>query len=293
MCSLFGLIDYQSVLSTREKNRILSMLSRECEVRGTDATGIAYNYNGRIQVYKRPLPAHKLRFRVPHGVNIVMGHTRMATQGHARFNQNNHPWSAGRFALAHNGVLYNDRELRRSEGLPKTSVETDSFVAVQLLEREKALNFQSLKMMAEKVQGSFVFTVLDRRNNLYFVRGDNPLAIFCYKGFYLYASTAEILTRVERRLGLRHEAEIKTAEGDILKIDRDGQCTYGSFTPQPARRRWPRSIWDIPSADCCDLIDTAKAMASARMRYRLCSTAAAARTRSKSCSTALRCSAKP
>ena len=47
MCSLFGILDYKGVLSTREKNRILSMLSRECEVRGTDATGIAFHAKAR------------------------------------------------------------------------------------------------------------------------------------------------------------------------------------------------------------------------------------------------------
>lgn len=46
MCSLFGIIDYGNVLSACEKNRILAVLSRECEIRGTDATGIAYNYRG-------------------------------------------------------------------------------------------------------------------------------------------------------------------------------------------------------------------------------------------------------
>lgn len=67
------------------------MLSRECKVPGTDATGIAYNYNGSLRVYKCPLPAHKMKLRVPNGVNIIMGHTRMTTQGHARFKRNNHP----------------------------------------------------------------------------------------------------------------------------------------------------------------------------------------------------------
>ena len=51
MCSLFGIIDYQNVLSSRQKNKILSVLSRECEVRGTDATGIAF----RIVFEKSPL----------------------------------------------------------------------------------------------------------------------------------------------------------------------------------------------------------------------------------------------
>ena len=40
MCSLFGLIDFKECLSTHTKNKILNTLARECQVRGTDATGI-------------------------------------------------------------------------------------------------------------------------------------------------------------------------------------------------------------------------------------------------------------
>ena len=55
MCSLFGLIDFKECLSTHTKNKILNTLARECQVRGTDATGIAYSFNGRLRIYKRPL----------------------------------------------------------------------------------------------------------------------------------------------------------------------------------------------------------------------------------------------
>ena len=43
-------------------------------------------------------------------------------------------------ALAHNGVLYNDRELRREQHLPTTPIETDSYIAVQLLEQGQQLD---------------------------------------------------------------------------------------------------------------------------------------------------------
>ena len=68
----------------------------------------------------------------------MMGHTRMATQGNCRKNYNNHPFpgrAGGQaFALAHNGVLSNDDILRRKLALPETKIETDSYVAVQLIE---------------------------------------------------------------------------------------------------------------------------------------------------------------
>ena len=69
------------------------------------------------------------------------------------------------------------------ENLPMTSVETDSYVAVQLLEQQKTLDFDSLQAMAEKVEGSFVFTVLDKDNSIWFVVGDNPLCVMFYDDF--------------------------------------------------------------------------------------------------------------
>ena len=138
MCCLFGILDYGSKLSRKEKTKLLSVLSVACEERGTDATGIAYNSGGDLKVYKRPLPAHLLWFKIYEDTKLIMGHTRMTTQGSERFNANNHPFAgqAGdtTFALAHNGVLSNDKRLRRHHDLPATKIETDSYIAVQLLE---------------------------------------------------------------------------------------------------------------------------------------------------------------
>lgn len=155
MCCLFGIIDYGKSLSVSQKEHILTVLARECEIRGVDATGIAYNGQEKLHIYKRPLPAHKMKFRVLSDTSIIMGHTRMTTQGSEQKNRNNHPFSGKAFALAHNGIIENDRELRKSENLPPTDIETDSYIAVQLLEREKELTFDSLRDMAELLKGTF------------------------------------------------------------------------------------------------------------------------------------------
>ena len=89
MCCLFGLLDYGHSLTAAQKNHILAVLSTVCEARGTDATGIAYNTDNGLQIYKRPLPAHHLRLRIPKDTNYVMGHTRMTTQGCEKHNHNN------------------------------------------------------------------------------------------------------------------------------------------------------------------------------------------------------------
>lgn len=79
MCCLYGLLDYKQKLSLAQKNHLLHKLSIACEKRGTDATGIAFNRNGHMEIHKKPLPAHSFRYNIPAGVTAVMGHTRMTT----------------------------------------------------------------------------------------------------------------------------------------------------------------------------------------------------------------------
>ena len=261
MCCLFGMIDYGHNFNGKQKGKIMSVLAKECEARGTDATGIAYNHAGKLRIYKRPLPARRMRFRIPNGIPVIMGHTRLTTQGNAKNNENNHPFSGstpdGAFALAHNGVLYNDHWLRSSLKLPKTNVETDSYIAVQLIEKTEALNFDSLRYMAEEVEGSFCFTILDGENNNYFVKGDNPLCLYHYPrmGFYIYASTEAILSTAIRKMGRHWGAPVKVEldAGNILKIDQKGNQERGSFDASVLYFRYyrpSRSVLNLTDV-CC------------------------------------------
>lgn len=157
----------------------------------------------------------------------------LTTQGSERFNFNNHPFfgSVGKmkFALAHNGILNNNFILQKDEKLPQTNIQTDSYVAVQLIEKENALDFASLKNMAEKVRGLFCFTVLNDKNELYFVKGGNPIALYKFNGFYLYASTDEILKNALRKLNISKFTKINVECGDILKINSDGVINVRKF----------------------------------------------------------------
>ena len=138
MCALFGWLDYKGIVSDRLLKKLTQALANAAEERGTDASGIAYVKGSKVTIFKRPKPAHKIHFNAPNGTRVVMGHTRMTTQGDEKQNCNNHPFigTAGiPFALAHNGIIYNDKELRQERNLPDTNIETDSYIAVQLLEQ--------------------------------------------------------------------------------------------------------------------------------------------------------------
>ena len=95
---------------------------------------------------------------------------------------------------------------------------------MQLLEQEKQLHTESIKKMAELVNGSFVFTILRNDNTLFLVKGNNPLTLYHFPkiGIYVYASTKSILGN----------CEIDVSEGEIVEIAANGKRSKTTFAMQ-------------------------------------------------------------
>ena len=255
MCGLFGFSDPKRTLTQRQLRRLTGSLATASEQRGTDASGIAYVEGQTLRIYKRPLPAHSMTWLVPAHTAVVMGHTRMTTQGNSAFNPNNHPFPVvcgdTHFALAHNGVLLNDDVLKQRYHLPKTNIQTDSYVAVQLLEQEGRLDAETIGKTAARMEGSFSLTILNQFNYLYLVKGNSPLYIYRFEsGLICYASTAGILKEaLDRCSFLPHSKEIiSLSEGDILCIRPDGRLQMSCFDTSNLRKhlQW----WDCGDYDC-------------------------------------------
>lgn len=266
MCALFGILDYGRRVPVNALQKLIQALANASEVRGTHASGISYVSNEKLTVYKRPKPAHKQHFRIPKDAAAVMGHTRYTTQGDQKHNYNNHPfrgYAGTDLALAHNGILYNDHSLRTEKKLPYTEIETDSYIAVQLIESEHELSFSSIRKMAEAVRGYFTFTILDENNRLYIVKGESPLYLLHFPtlGLYVYASTAEIMKNALQGSALQwlYSEEIGIAEGELLRICPDGSIEREIYTVHDDSAYWNHWYssriydWDQPiSASCSD-----------------------------------------
>ena len=273
MCALFGFLDCGRRIPLKALQKLIQALANASEVRGDHASGISYMNGNQLTIYKRPKPAHKMKFKLPNHTRAVMGHVRYTTQGSQEFNQNNHPFRghAGMdFAFAHNGVLHNDMQLRREKQIPATNIETDSYIAVQLIEIQKALNFDTLKNIAEDVRGSFTFTILDETNALWFVKGSSPLYLIYFPELklYVYSSTASIMKTALKHTPLRwmHYEVIEVDEGDILKISHDGKISHDRFHVPPvfstgfnnSRLRWSVSDttgWDYYDSETAEELD--------------------------------------
>lgn len=250
MCAIFGFLNHGNKVSNAVLKKLIKALSICAEVRGTDATGISYVKNGKIVTFKKAKTAHKVKLHFPTGTKAVIGHTRFTTQGSEKCNYNNHPFESEKgFALAHNGVLYNDKELHKKYMLPDTKIETDSYVAVQLLEHFGGADMESIRKISEVVEGSFTFTILRNDNTFFLVKGSNPIAIYHFAeiGIYVYASTKEILENALNSMKFNcPHTEIKLTDGEILQINSDRTAVKGTF--EIAEKFVPR----YRNYFCCD-----------------------------------------
>lgn len=145
----------------------------------------------------------------------------------------------------------NDSMLALQQHLPSTKVETDSYVAVQLLEKAGKLDFNALAEMAEQLEGTFSFTVLDSSNTLFFVRGNNPLCIarFAGSGLVCYASTGEILLKALRQASFLSGTcdVIPIEEGEILSLNATGKIKRSTFDTEKLNRpRFVPSFFSAP-----------------------------------------------
>ena len=241
MCCLFGFYHYGGG-EIDKLSRLTNLLAENAAVRGTDAAGIAYNDRGKLIIHKEAKAAYNIDFKHPESAVCVTGHTRHATQGDKKKNYNNHPFAGAcknlKFALSHNGVLMNDADIKKQYHLPKTKIATDSYIAVQLLEKKKQLNVDSVKFMAESISGSFAFSILDSSDALWLIRGDSPLSLVHLPKYrlYVYASTDEILykslvdTKLFNEIKTGSFEEITARSGDILRILPNGKILTDKFS---------------------------------------------------------------
>ena len=266
MCGLFGVVRYGKQPNVLVRG-LVEELAKASEFRGTDAGGIAYVSGGRLNVSKSHNAIStngslEATFEV---ARVIMGHTRMTTQGDHLNNDNNHPFlnQTKTVAMAHNGVLTNDDALAVEYELPETTIDTDSYVVTRLMDMIRPdgyISFDVVRQAVEKIGGTFNFTFLDDNNNLWIARHNNPLYMIKLNDFGLiaYTSTKEIMVEalneflepdaleyLMNRVGDGAFAEeIPTKSGEIIKITANGDIERENFKPLPYT---PYTYYSAPS----------------------------------------------
>ncbi len=124
MCGIFGFkISANSTLKQQDRwQKVLKNLFLFSESRGKEASGLAIRTNSQIHIIKSNFPASKL-LKTTEYTNIIgqpfspdedivmMGHTRLVTNGAASFQENNQPVIRNGIVTIHNGIICNYEKL--------------------------------------------------------------------------------------------------------------------------------------------------------------------------------------
>jgi glucosamine--fructose-6-phosphate aminotransferase (isomerizing) len=158
------------------------------EYRGYDSAGIASLCDGKLLIRKdvgkvdEVIQKHNLA-SLPG--NVAIGHTRWATHGGVtQFNAHPHSDCRGRVAVAHNGIVENNQQLRQelTKIGHKFTSETDTEVIPHLLEDELKNGCsleQAVLNIAPRLEGSYAFLAisLDDPGKIIGTRRNNPLIV--------------------------------------------------------------------------------------------------------------------
>ena len=194
------------------------------EYRGYDSCGIgvidnneikSFKWKGRVQKTEKRFIESKIKSP------IAIGHTRWATHGEPN-DVNSHPITSfnKKFAIVHNGIIENYRELKKIllEKGYEFYTETDTEVLVNFIELcvSNAKNIdKGISYALSKLEGAFGIVLIQSSNTdiMYAARKGSPLA-FGRKGdnFFIASDATPIIEYTKKIIYLDN--------GQLLKIDK-------------------------------------------------------------------------
>lgn len=210
---------------------------RALEYRGYDSAGVALSgctlatvkRAGRLAVLEEALEAGAAGEKAA-SAKCGIGHTRWATHG-APTDENAHPHATPRLALVHNGIIENDRALRReleAAGYVFVS-ETDTEAAAKLLDSIYGAcgdPVAALLGLAGRLRGAYALAVIyaDRPHEIYAIRRDSPLIAAVSPDGALLASDIPAILPYTRSYYRPDEGEVvRLREDGIAFFDADGE----------------------------------------------------------------------
>lgn len=226
MCGIIGYIGKSEATGALIKGL------KSLEYRGYDSGGIAVLSNSRLKVVKAKGEIKHLEEKLGGqslGGTLGIGHTRWAT--HGKPNETNaHPQCSEHFAVVHNGIIENYKDIKESlilNGIAFES-ETDTEVIPKLLE----LNYNgdaldSIKKTVKLLEGSYALGIIctDCPETLYCTKKGSPLIIGAGSGENLIASDiSPLLSHTKRAIYLD--------DGETAAVTTDGITVYNEAFSQ-------------------------------------------------------------
>ena len=222
MCGIFGIAIGENLkLTPKELMQIVNSIFKLSESRGKEASGLAVRFQDSIYVFKEPITSSKLvktskykelfnktlRDEGYDGVQLqapilILGHSRLQTNGQSEINTNNQPVVKDGAVGIHNGIIVNDDKLWKSflELKKKYDVDTEVFLSLLQMFRVQGKSVvEAVRLVFEHIEGSASVAVqFDDINN--FVLASNTGSLYMALGksgkLLVFASEKYILQQV-------------------------------------------------------------------------------------------------
>jgi glucosamine--fructose-6-phosphate aminotransferase (isomerizing) len=190
LCGIFGiLISDNHKLSSKELMQIVNYMFKLSESRGKEASGLSLRFGDSIYVLKEPISSSRLvktsnykdlfnQKLKTEGYNnaqikapvLVLGHSRLQTNGKSEINTNNQPVVKDGAIGIHNGIIVNDDKLWKSFPILNKKYDVDTEVFLSLLQMFRAQGksiVEAVRLVFENIEGSAsVALEFDDANNL-------------------------------------------------------------------------------------------------------------------------------
>ncbi len=245
MCGIVG------YTGSKEASEILIGGLKKLEYRGYDSAGIALQKNGQVVIAKAAGSVADLekslddRFKA---VKAGIGHTRWATHGRPT-DQNAHPHSShsGEIVVVHNGIIENNRLLRKwlieEKGYSFRS-ETDTEVLAHLIEEYYDGDLlEAVRKSVSTVEGSYALVAVTCRepDRLVCARKDSPLIIGFGEGENFIASDIPALLNHTRNTCILEDGEFASITAEKVEVFNLEGC--------PVEKEIFKVNWDIAAAE--------------------------------------------
>ena len=235
MCGIFGFAKREGWQSESQMDRIedvISNLTFESVIRGDHSTGFAIASETDKLVYKTLKPSdelvcsdewHNILEKVDVDTTIFLGHVRFATTG-AKVKENAHPFVMGSVIGAHNGIIYNHKEIASKIG---KNVQVDSEVIFGLLNKK-----DKYQEVFDLLEGDYALSWIDDDYRVLKLMHEDgrPLHVAYWKKArcLFWASTAEILGTALKDAGLSISDGISS-----LPVDKVYEFDTSNFWNKP------------------------------------------------------------
>ena len=219
MCGIIGYI------GKSEATGILIQGLKDLEYRGYDSGGIAVLDKNKLNVTKAKGEIKNLEKKLseyPACGSLGIGHTRWATHGKAN-EINAHPHCSKHFAVVHNGIIENYKEIKESlkmNGIAFES-ETDTEVIPKLLELNYNGNvLEAIRKTVKLLEGSYALGILctDYEDKFYCTKKGSPLIIGLGEGESFIASDINPLLHYTNKAVYLEDGETAMVSADEIKV---------------------------------------------------------------------------